>query len=157
MSEMTPAPSSPPPQASVGLPPRYGSPIPLALAKRVMEAAEAEANRQGWPVVIAVVDSTGHLVLLHGLDQAQYASNTIAVLKAETAVNFRRPTKVFEDMIAAGGVGLRLLSAPNIAALEGGLPLMVRGEIVGAIGVSGMQSAQDAQVARAGVDALGGT
>jgi len=157
MSEMTPAPSSPPPQASVGLPPRYGSPIPLALAKRVMEAAEAEANRQGWPVVIAVVDSTGHLVLLHRLDQAQYASNTIAVLKAETAVNFRRPTKVFEDMIAAGGVGLRLLSAPNIAALEGGLPLMVRGEIVGAIGVSGMQSAQDAQVARAGVDALGGT
>jgi uncharacterized protein GlcG (DUF336 family) len=122
-----------------------------------MEAAEAEANRQGWPVVIAVVDSTGHLVLLHRLDQAQYASNTIAVLKAETAVNFRRPTKVFEDMIAAGGVGLRLLSAPNIAALEGGLPLMVRGEIVGAIGVSGMQSAQDAQVARAGVDALGGT
>jgi len=157
MSEMTPAPSSPPPQASIGLPPRYGSPIPLALAKRVMEAAEAEANRQGWPVVIAVVDSTGHLVLLHRLDQAQYASNTIAVLKAETAVNIRRPTKVFEDMIAAGGVGLRLLSAPNIAALEGGLPLMVRGEIVGAIGVSGMQSAQDAQVARAGVDALGGT
>jgi glc operon protein GlcG len=156
MSEMTPAPSSPPPQASGAPPPRYGSPISLAIAKRVMAAAEAEANRHGWPMVIAIVDSTGHLVLLQRLDQAQYASNTIAVVKAETAVNFRRPTKVFEDMIAAGGVGLRLLSMPNLVALEGGVPLMLRGEIIGGIGVSGMQSAHDAQVARAGADALGG-
>jgi len=136
-------------------PPPYGPPISLRDAKRVMEAAEAEANRQGWPMVIAIVDSTGHLVMLHRLDQAQYGSVPIAQQKAETALNFRRSTKVFEDAVAAGGLGLRLLSTANLMPLEGGLPLMANGAIVGAIGASGMQSTQDGQVAAAGAKAFG--
>jgi uncharacterized protein GlcG (DUF336 family) len=106
-------------------------------------------------MVIAIVDSTGHLVLLQRLDQAQYGSVLVAQQKAETAVNFRRPTKVFEDALTAGGLGLRFLSPTNLLALEGGLPLIVGGQVVGAIGVSGMQAAQDSQVAAAGARALG--
>jgi glc operon protein GlcG len=120
-----------------------------------MAAAEAEAIRQGWPMVIAIVDSTGHLVMLHRLDQAQFGSIPIAQQKAETALNFRRPTKVFQDAVAAGGLGLRLLGTPNLLPLEGGLPLVVDGAVIGAIGASGMQSMQDVQVASAGAKALG--
>jgi len=145
---------STPPPAPAHTPPRYGPPISLEAAKRVMAAAEAEAAAHGWPMVIAIVDSGGHLAMLHRMDQAQHASVTIARLKAEAAVNFRRPTKVMEDALAAGGVGLRLLSVPNVALLEGGIPLLVQGEVIGAIGVSGMQSGQDAQVAEAGARAL---
>jgi len=119
-----------------------------------MAAAEAEAERRDWPMVIAIVDSTGHLVMLHKMDQAQLGSVAIAQAKAETAVNFRRPTKAFQDAIAEGGAGLRMLSMSGVSALEGGLPLMLEGEVVGAIGVSGMQSGQDADVARAGIAAL---
>lgn len=106
-------------------------------------------------MVIAIVDSTGHLVMLHRLDQAQYGSIAIARQKAETALNFRRSTKVFEDAVAAGGLGLRLLATEHLLPLDGGLPLLVNGAVVGAIGVSGMQSWQDAQVAAAGAKALG--
>jgi glc operon protein GlcG len=137
------------------LPPNYGMPITLSMAKKVMQAAEAEATRNTWPMVIAIVDSTGHLVILQRMEQAHYGSIAIAQLKAETALDFRRPTKTFEDAIAAGGQGVRIVSMPNVLALEGGLPIMVDGTVVGAIGVSGMQSGQDAQVARAGLDALG--
>jgi uncharacterized protein GlcG (DUF336 family) len=137
------------------LPPNYGTPISLSAAKKVMLAAEAEATRNNWPMVIAIVDSTGHLVILQRMEQAQYGSIAIAQLKAETALNFRRPTKTFEDGIAAGGQGVRIVTMPNVLALEGGLPIIVDGNVVGAIGVSGMQSGQDAQVARAGLDALG--
>jgi glc operon protein GlcG len=151
---MSPSDPSPPP-APGGRPPSYGPPISLAAAKRVMAAAEAEAERRDWPVVIAIVDSTGHLVMLHKRDQAQLGSVTVAQAKAETAVNFRRPTRVFQDAVAEGGVGLRMLSMPWVSVLEGGVPLMVGGEVVGGIGVSGMQSGQDAEVARAGIAALG--
>ena len=137
------------------LPPNYGKPISLDAAKKVMAAAEAEAARNQWPMVIAIVDSTAHLVMLHRMDQAQYGSSKIAPLKAETALDFRRSTKVFEDGIAAGGQGVRLVTMPNVLALEGGLPILQNGEVIGAIGVSGMSSAQDAQVARAGIAALG--
>ena len=132
----------------------YGAPISLDMAKRVAEAAEAEAQRNGWPMVIAIVDSTGHLVLLHRLAQAQYGSVVVAQQKAQTVVDFRRPTKAFEDAIAAGGQGLRLLGMNNMIPLEGGVALLVDGKLIGAIGVSGMQSGQDAQVANAGVAAL---
>lgn len=137
------------------LPPNYGPAIPLDIAKVVMAAAEAEAERMRWPMVVAIVDSTGHLVMLHRMEQAQYGSLTIAPLKAETALNFRRSTKVFEDIIAAGGQGVRTVTMPNVIALEGGLPIMHAGLVIGAIGVSGMRSDQDAQVARAGIAALG--
>jgi glc operon protein GlcG len=135
-------------------PPHYGKPISLAEAKRVMAAAEAEAARNDWPMVIAIVDSGAHLVMLHRMDQAQNGSIDIARLKAETAVNFRRETKVMEDMMAQGGVNLRILAMPNALPLEGGVPLFKDGNVVGAIGVSGMRSNQDAQVATVGSEAL---
>ena len=137
------------------LPPNYGKPISLEAAKKVMAAAEAEAAKNQWPMVIAIVDSTGHMVMLHRMDQAQYASSKVAPLKAETALDFRRPTKAFEDQIAGGGAGVRVVTLPDILALEGGLPILQNGEVIGAIGVSGMRSDQDAQVARAGIAALG--
>lgn len=140
---------------SAPLPPRYGPPISLTTARQVVTAAEAEAGRHGWPMAIAIVDSTGHLVLFHRMDQTQYGSIAVAIAKAETALNFRRSTKALEDAIAAGGLGLRLATVPSITALEGGLPLLVDGEVVGAIGASGMQSTQDGQVAQAGAAALG--
>src|ERR1700733_8262944 len=96
------------------LPLPYGNPITLDRAKIAMQAAEAEAQRNQWPMVIAIVDSTGHLLMLHRFDQAQFGSVQVAQRKAETALNFRRPTKVFEDAIAAGGVGVRIVSMENV-------------------------------------------
>jgi len=135
--------------------PRYGAPITLVRAGAVMAAAEAEAIANDWPMVIAIVGSGGHLVMLHALDQAQHASVAVAQAKAETAVNFRRPSKLFEDAVASGSLGLRLLGMSNLMPLDGGLPLLIDGCVVGAIGVSGMQSTQDAQVAAAGAATLG--
>ncbi len=130
--------------------PTYTAPISLELAKRVVLQAEREAEANGWNMVIAVVDSSGHLVILHKMDHAQYGSINIAQAKAMTAVNFKRPTKIFEDAIASGGLGLRLLSTEGLCPLEGGIPLFSAGAIIGAIGVSGAQSTQDGQVAQAG-------
>jgi uncharacterized protein GlcG (DUF336 family) len=133
---------------------QYGPPVTLAQARAVMAAAEAEALAHDWPMVIAIVDSGGHLVMLHALDQAQHGSVPVAQGKAETAVNFRRPSKLFEDAVASGSLGWRLLGMSNLLPLDGGLPLIVEGRVVGAIGVSGMQSTQDAQVAAAGAAAI---
>jgi glc operon protein GlcG len=136
-----------------GVPTPYGPPLSLSAAKRVAAAAEAEAAAHAWPMVIAIFDSTGHLVLLHRLDQSNLGAVTLAQRKAETSVKFRRPTKVYEDIVAAGG--MRLLSVGSeLIALEGGLPLIQDGCVVGSIGVSGMASSQDAQVAAAGAAAL---
>lgn len=132
----------------------YGAPLSLESAKRVMAAAEAEARANDWPMVIAIVDSGGHLVMLHSLDHAQHGSVLIAQEKARCAVNFKRPTKAFEDAVAEGGLNLRILAAPGMVPLEGGLPLISGGAIVGAIGVSGMRSTQDGQIAAAGAKAL---
>ena len=133
----------------------YGAPITLNEAKQVMAGAEAEAVLNGWPLVIAIVDSGGNRVMLHRADHTQYGSIEIAQLKAATAVNYKRPTKAFQDLVQTGGVHMRLLAMPNMLPLEGGIPLLRGGKIVGAIGVSGMQSGQDAQVAEAGAAALG--
>lgn len=101
-------------------PPQYGAPITLEAAKRVMAAAETEANANGWPMVIAIVDTGGHLMMLHRIDHAQNGSVEIARRKAETAVNFKRPTKVFEDAIAQGGMHLRkALQPPSLAGWSG--------------------------------------
>jgi glc operon protein GlcG len=132
----------------------YGSPISLRLAKEVAAAAEVAAIENGWSMVIAIVDSTGHLVVLHKMDHAQFGSVEIAQSKACTAVNFKRPTKIFEEAVAAGGLGLRLLSTPGLCALEGGVPLVSDGRLIGAIGVSGAQAAQDGIVALAGARAI---
>ena len=133
--------------------PRYGAPISLGDAKRVAEAAEAEALANGWPAVIAIFDSAGQLALLHRMDQSNLGAVHLAQRKAETAVRFRRETKAFEEIIAGGGI--RLLSvADDIITLEGGLPLIQGGQVVGSIGVSGMASDQDAQCAAAGARQL---
>lgn len=131
----------------------YGPPISLAVARKAMAAAEAEANKNGWPVAISIVDSGGNPVMLVRLDNAQLSSTRIAEAKARTAVEFRRPTKALEDAVASGGVGLRVLTF-GASLAEGGVPIMSAGKIVGGIGVSGVASHQDAQVAQAGAVAV---
>ncbi|KHK51980.1 hypothetical protein PI87_20385 [Ralstonia sp. A12] len=133
---------------------RYGASVTLAQAQRIVDAAHAEAERHHWPMVMTVVDAAGHLVLQVRMDQAQLGSIEVARQKAETAVRFRRPTKVFEDVLSEGGLHWRLLGMTNLTPLDGGLPLVRDGAVIGAIGVSGMQSTQDAQVAQAGAAAL---
>ena len=133
----------------------YGLPIGLEAAKKVMAAAEAEAVKNNWPMAIVILDSTGHMVMLHKLDNTQYGSISVAEDKAHTALDFRRPSKVFEDLVAQGGINMRILSLRGAAPLEGGVPILVDGKIIGAIGVSGAASSQDGQVAKAGADAAG--
>jgi glc operon protein GlcG len=134
--------------------PSYGPPITLAQARKVAAAAEAEAAKNKWNVVIAIVDSGGNLVLLERMDDTQIFSIEIAQKKAKTANGMRRPSKVFDDGIAAGGAGVRVLGIDAMAPIEGGIPLIVEGKIVGAIGVSGVTSQQDGIIAAAGVAAL---
>jgi uncharacterized protein GlcG (DUF336 family) len=131
----------------------YGPPIGLEAAKRVMVAAEAEAMKNNWGMAIAILDSTGHIVMLHKLDNTQYGSIAVAEDKARSALYYRRPSKVFEDLVAQGGIGLRTLALRGASPLEGGIPLVVDGKIIGAIGASGATSVQDGQVAKAGADA----
>jgi glc operon protein GlcG len=146
------------PPAAPARPAPYGAPLTLDMAKKAMAAAEAEAVKNDWPVAIAIVDSGGHLVAFHKLDNTQHASVEIAKGKAMTAVNLRRPTKVLEDGLAAGpagaSTGIRILSVPGVFPLEGGIPILNDGKIIGAIGVSGVLSSQDAMVAKAGADTL---
>jgi len=138
----------PPPQIP------YGVPISLDQAKKVMAGAEAEAKKNKWNMVIAVLDSGGHLVMLERMDGTQLGSIDAAKDKAYSAVLYRRPTKVFQDLVGQGGPNLRLLRLAGASPLEGGIPIVVDGKIVGAIGVSGATSEQDAQVAKAGADTL---
>ena len=139
--------------ASAQAPPPYGPPITNEQAKKVMAGAEAEAKKNSWPVVIAILDSGGQLVMLQRLDNAQWGSVDIAKDKARSAVALRRPTKVFQDLIAQGGANLRLLNI-GYSVLEGGIPIVVDGKIIGSVGVSGVTSQQDAQIAQAGIDAM---
>jgi uncharacterized protein GlcG (DUF336 family) len=135
-------------------PPQYGPPITLEQAKKVMAGAEAEAKKNNWPVVITILDSGGNLVMSQRLDGTQFGSIEVARDKAYSAVAFRRPTKVFSDAIAQGGGGLRLLNLSGASVLDGGLPIVIDGKVAGGIGVSGVTGEQDAQIAKAGVDAL---
>lgn len=134
--------------------PPYGEPINLASAKKVVAAAQAKAKSNQWNVVVAVVDSGGHLVLLERMDSTQYGSVEVALQKARSASAFRRPSKVFQDIVGSGGDGLRILAVTGAAPLDGGLPLILNGKIIGAIGVSGVTGEQDGQIAQAGVDGL---
>ena len=131
----------------------YGAPISLDAAKKAMTAAEAEAAKNNWSVAIAIIDTTGSLVMLVKRDNTQTASVEIAIGKARTALDFRRPTKALQDTVAAGGAGMRLLSLRGAFLLEGGVPIIIGDKIAGAIGVSGVTSEQDAQVAMAGAAA----
>lgn len=132
----------------------YGAPIGFETAKKVMAGAEAEATKNNWGMAIVILNSTGHVVMLHTLDGTQYGSIAVAEDKARSALDFRRPTKVFEDLVAQGGIGLRTLALRGATPLEGGIPLINDSKIVGAIGVSGGTSVQDGQVAKAGAEAL---
>jgi uncharacterized protein GlcG (DUF336 family) len=135
-------------------PPPYGPPIGIEDARKVMNAAEGEAAKNNWAVVISIIDSGGNIVMLHRRDDVQLSSIEIAQGKAKTALMFKRPSKVLDDAISSGGSGLRFLALKDIVPLEGGVPIVADGKIVGAIGVSGVLSSQDAQIARAGVDGL---
>lgn len=133
--------------------PEYGPSITLEQAKKVMAAAEAEATKQKWPVAITIVDTHGFLVAFEKFDQTQLGSVDLSIEKAKTAALYRRPTKAFEDLLAQGEQNLRLTRHPAMP-IEGGIPITVDGKIIGAIGVSGVKSQEDAVVAQAGVDAL---
>ncbi len=141
--------------AQAQTPPPYGAPISLEQAKKVMSAAEAEAKKNNWNMVISIVDSGGHLVMLQRLESTQYGSISVAIEKAQAATAFRRPTKAWQDLIAQGGVHLRLLNLTGDAGvLEGAVPIIVDGKLIGGIGASGGSSQQDAQVSQAGADAI---
>jgi len=147
LAQQPPAPAMPP----------YGPPITLDQAKRAMAAAELEAAKNSWLVAITIIDSGGNLVMFHKFDNTQLSSVTVSEGKARTALEFKRPSKALDDAIAAGGAGLRLLALKDITPLEGGQPILVEGKIIGAIGVSGALSSQDAQVSKVGADALAKT
>ncbi len=119
--------------------------------KRVAAAAAAEAQRNGWNVVIAVVDDGGHLMYLQR-EKVQLGSIDVAITKAKTALMFRRPTSFWEKTIAEGRQGY--LALQDMLPIEGGIPLEHNGEIIGAIGVSGVKSSEDGQIALAGASAL---
>jgi len=130
------------------MPNPYGPNINLATAKKVAAAAEAEAGKLKINVVIAIVDTGGRLVYLERFDVVQWGSLDVALHKANCSIMYKRPTKALEDLIAKGT--LTYLTLDGISAIEGGVPIIQDGKIIGAIGVSGGSSAQDGEVARAG-------
>jgi glc operon protein GlcG len=132
----------------------YGLAIGIEHAKKAASAALADARTNGWIMAVAVVDPAGLLVYFEKMDDTQNGSVAVAQAKARSAALFKRPTKAFQDTLAAGGEGLRVLTLEGAVPVEGGIPLLIDGRIVGAIGVSGGTSAQDGQCARAGVAVL---
>ena len=139
---------------SQGAPPEYGPGMTLEVAQKAVAAAQAEAKKNNWNMAIAVTTNGGHLVAFARMDQTQFASITIAQHKAKAAATFKRPTKAFEDRVAQGGAGLTALTLDGIIASEGGIPLMLGGKMIGAIGCSGATGAQDGQACTAGAGAL---
>jgi uncharacterized protein GlcG (DUF336 family) len=127
--------------------------LTLDAARKIAAGAEAEARKNNWNVVIAVVDDGGHLVYLQRIDGTQTGSIDVAIGKARTAAAFKRPTKVFDEL-AKTRPSITSIS-PTAVLLEGGVPVVVGGQMVGAVGVSGVTSQQDAQIAEAGIAALG--
>ena len=128
--------------------------LTLEVAKQMSAAAEAEATKNKWPVAIAIVDEGGHLIHLAKIDNTQYGSVDVAIQKAQTSAAFKRPTKIFEEAIAGGRNAL--IGLKGVLPLEGGVPIINDGKVIGAIGVSGVKSTEDGQVAKAGADALAG-
>ena len=133
--------------------PPYGQEIGVDLAKKIAAGAVAESKKNGWRMAIAIVDNHGFLVYYERMDDTQTASVQIALDKAKTAATFRRPSKAFEDGIAKGRVAL--LGLTGATPIEGGVPIMTGGKVIGGIGVSGANSDQDAAAAVAGIKAAG--
>jgi uncharacterized protein GlcG (DUF336 family) len=132
----------------------YGSPVSVETARKAATAAVAEARKNNWYMAVAVVDPSGDLVYYEKMDNTQLGSAKVAVSKARSAALYKRPTKLFQDAVAGGGAGLRVLGLEGAVPLEGGVPLIVDGKIIGAIGLSGDLSEHDGQCARAGADAI---
>ena len=132
----------------------YGSAISLDTSKRAAAAALDEARRNGWTMAVAVVDAAGDLVYFEKMDETQTGSVTVSQSKARSVARFKRPTKAFQDALTATPDGLRILGIEGAVPVEGGLPIVTGGKIVGAIGVSGGTSQQDGQCAQGGVNVL---
>ena len=132
----------------------YGPTITIDNAKKAASKALAVARANNWTMAVAVVDTAGYLVYFEKMDDTQTGSVRVAQAKARSAALFKRPTKSFQDTLAAGGEGLRVLGLEGAVPVEGGIPLVIDGRIAGAVGVSGGTSAQDGQCAQAAVDAL---
>jgi glc operon protein GlcG len=136
------------------MPNPYGPPISVDDAKKLAAPAIAEAKKHNWTMAVAIVDSSGNLVYYEKMDNTQLASAEFCITKARSAVRFKRPTKAFQDALAGGGAGLRVLKVDGAVPVEGGIPIIVGGKIVGAIGVSGDASEHDSQAAQAAIDSL---
>jgi uncharacterized protein GlcG (DUF336 family) len=132
--------------------PPYGAAINLETAKKIAAASVAEARKNNWNVAIAIVDNHGLLVYYEMLDDTQTASANVAIEKARTSATYRRASKEFEDGVAGGRNAI--LGLPGVTPIEGGVPIVVGGKMIGAVGVSGVTSPQDGQIARAGLEAL---
>lgn len=143
-------------QASFAPPPviPYGSPISLESAKKAAGGAIAEAQKNKWRMAVAIVDTGGHLVYFEKMQDTQTGSVDLAIEKAKTAALFRRSTKLFQDAVAGGGEGLRLLRLTGAIPIDGGIPIIENGKLVGAVGISGGSGDQDGQTAVAGAAAL---
>lgn len=136
------------------MPNPYGAPVGLESAKKAAAAAVAEARKNNWTMAVAITDAAGDLVYFEKMDGTQTGSVNVAIGKARSAALFKRPGKVFQDIVAGGGGGLRILGLEGAVPIEGGIPLVMDGKIVGAIGLSGGTGDQDGQCAKAGADAL---
>jgi len=132
----------------------YGPPVSVETAKKAAAADLAEARKNNWNMAVAVVDPSGNLVYYEKMDNTQLGSAKVSVNKARSAALFKRPTKAFQDALAGGGAGLRILGLEGAVPVEGGVPLIIDGKIIGAIGLSGDLSEHDAQCAKAGADAV---
>ena len=136
------------------MPNPYGAPISLEDAKKAAAPALAEAAKNHWAMAVAIVDPSGNLVYYEKMDATQIGSANVAIDKARSAALFKRPTKTYQDALAAGGDGMRILRLQGAIPIEGGVPLLVDGKIAGALGVSGGTAVQDGQCANAGASAL---
>lgn len=134
--------------------PVYGANVNIDQARKATAAAEAEAKKMGVPMAIAIVDNAGQLVHFVRQENTQTGSIQVAQDKAVSAAMFRRTTRVFQDLVAGGGAGTRVMGLRNANIVEGGIPLVIDGKIIGGIGVSGGSSDQDGVVAKAGVESL---
>jgi uncharacterized protein GlcG (DUF336 family) len=134
--------------------PAYGTPVGIDMAKKIAAAAVTEARKNNFTMAIAVVDTAGNLVYFEKMDGTQTGSVNVSIEKARSAVLFKRPTKAFQDAVAQGGVGLRMLGLPGAVPVEGGIPLIEAGKIIGAVGASGGTSDQDGQCATAGANVV---
>lgn len=148
-----PAPASPAPASNYLTP--IGATISLEMARKVAAAASAEAHRNKWLMAIAIVDPAGTLIYYEKADNTQNGSAQVAIGKARSAALYKRPTKAFQDAVEKGGLGLRVLQLEGAVPLEGGVPLLVDGKLVGALGVSGDLAENDGKCATAGAAALG--